>query len=62
MKKKKLIVIGNLPYNISSQILIKMIKEKRIHILIHDLIFMFQKELGEKILSKFLPKTMEDYQ
>ena len=57
LKKKKLIVIGNLPYNISSQILIKMIKEKRIHILIHDLIFMFQKELGEKILSKFPSKN-----
>ena len=28
--KKKLIVIGNLPYNISSQILIKIIKQKKI--------------------------------
>ena len=57
LKKQKLIVIGNLPYNISSQILIKMIKEKRIHVLIHDLIFMFQKELGEKILCKFPSKN-----
>ena len=57
LKKKKLIVIGNLPYNISSQILIKIIKEKKIHFYFDDLIFMFQKELGEKILCKFPSKN-----
>ncbi len=57
LKKKKLIVIGNLPYNISSQILIKIIKQKKIHILFDDIIFMFQKELGEKILCKFPSKN-----
>ena len=57
LKKKKLIVIGNLPYNISSQILIKIIKQKKIHIIFEDLIFMFQKELGEKILCRFPSKN-----
>ena len=57
LKKKKLIVIGNLPYNISSQILIKIIKQKKIHIIFEDLIFMFQKELGEKILCEFPSKN-----
>ena len=57
LKKKKLIVIGNLPYNISSQILIRIIKQKKIHIIFNDLIFMFQKELGEKILCNFPSKN-----
>lgn len=57
LKKKKLIVMGNLPYNVSSQILIKIIKEKKMDSLFTDLIFMFQKELGEKILSKFPSKN-----
>ena len=57
LKKKKLIVIGNLPYNISSQILIKIIKQKKIYTLFNDIIFMFQKELGEKILCKFPSKN-----
>ena len=57
LKKKKLIVIGNLPYNISSQILIKIVKQKKIHVMFEDLILMFQKELGEKILCKFPSKN-----
>jgi 16S rRNA (adenine1518-N6/adenine1519-N6)-dimethyltransferase len=57
LKKKKLIVIGNLPYNISSQILIKIVKQKKIYTLFNDIIFMFQKELGEKILCKFPSKN-----
>ena len=56
IKKKKLIIIGNLPYNISSQILIKIIKEKNINNRFEDLIFMFQKELGERIIGKFPSK------
>ncbi len=52
-KNKNLIVFGNLPYNISSQILIKFIRFKNLRVKINDLIFMFQKELGEKILGVF---------
>ena len=51
--EKNAIVFGNLPYNISSQILIKMIKFKKSPPNYSELIFMFQKELGEKIIAPF---------
>ena len=51
--KKESMIIGNLPYNISSQILVKMIKFKKWPPDFFDLIFMFQKELGEKIIGKY---------
>ena len=47
------IVFGNLPYNISSQILVKMIKFKKKPIKYSALIFMFQKEMAERIDGKF---------
>jgi 16S rRNA (adenine1518-N6/adenine1519-N6)-dimethyltransferase len=47
------IVFGNLPYNISSQILVKMIKFKKIPVKYSALIFMFQKEMAERIGGKF---------
>jgi len=46
-------IFGNLPYNISSQILIKIIKFKKWPPKFKDIIFMFQKELGEKIIGKY---------
>ena len=46
-------IFGNLPYNISSQILIKFIKFKIWPPRFKDLVFMFQKELGEKIVGKY---------
>ena len=46
------VIFGNLPYNISSQILIKILKFKK-WLNFTDLIFMFKKELGDKILGKF---------
>ena len=52
--KNKSIIFGNLPYNISSQILVKFIKFKKWPPKFESLIFMFQKELGEKIIGKFL--------
>ena len=55
--EKKTIIIGNLPYNISSQILTKFIKFKKWPPKFSDLIFMFQKELGEKIIGKFETKN-----
>ena len=47
------IIIGNLPYNISSQIFIKLLRFKMWPPNFTDIIFMFQKELGEKIIGKF---------
>ncbi len=46
---RKMIVIGNLPYNISSQILIYLIKYRRF---IDKAFLMFQKELAERLMSK----------
>ena len=46
-------IFGNLPYNISSQILVKFLKYKTWPPKFTDLIFMFQKELGEKIIAKY---------
>tara|TARA_B110000285_G_C14886383_1_gene496381 strand:- start:11 stop:802 length:792 start_codon:yes stop_codon:yes gene_type:complete len=50
--KKNSIIIGNLPYNISSQILVKLIKFKLWLPKYKKLILMFQKEMAEKILAK----------
>ncbi len=55
--RKDTVVFGNLPYNISSQILVKFIKFKNWPPNFTDLILMFQKELGEKILGKFTTKN-----
>ena len=51
--KKNSVIFGNLPYNISSQILIKILKFVKWPPKSSDFIFMFQKELGEKIIGKF---------
>ena len=59
--QKKSIIIGNLPYNISSQILVKILRSKQWPSFISDIIFMFQKELGEKILGKFASKKLWTY-
>jgi len=50
--KKNTIIIGNLPYNISSQILAKLIKFDKWLPNYKKLILMFQKEVAEKILAK----------
>ena len=54
--KKDSVIIGNLPYNISSQILVKILRLKKWPPKYSDLIFMFQKEVGEKIISRFPSK------
>jgi len=51
--KKNSIIIGNLPYNISSQILVKLIKFKKWLPKYKKLILMFQKEVADKILAKY---------
>jgi 16S rRNA (adenine1518-N6/adenine1519-N6)-dimethyltransferase len=45
----KLTIIGNFPYNISSQILFKVLENKDIVI---ELVGMFQKEVAERVASK----------
>ncbi|MFO7667684.1 MAG: 16S rRNA (adenine(1518)-N(6)/adenine(1519)-N(6))-dimethyltransferase RsmA [Desulfobacterales bacterium] len=46
---RKILVIGNLPYNISSQVLIRLIIQRRY---VSRAILMFQKELSERICAK----------
>ena len=49
--EKDSIIFGNLPYNISTQILVKFIKFNLWPPNYSKLIFMFQKEVAEKIIS-----------
>ena len=51
--KNNSVIFGNLPYNISSQILVKIIKFKKYPPKYSDLILMFQKEMAERIVGKF---------
>jgi 16S rRNA (adenine1518-N6/adenine1519-N6)-dimethyltransferase len=46
---RKITVIGNLPYNISSQVLIKLIQSRTDY---ERAIFMFQKELAQRIAAR----------
>ncbi len=46
------IVFGNLPYNISTQILVKFISVKKWPPFFNKIIFMFQKEVADRILAK----------
>jgi len=50
--KKNTVIIGNLPYNISSQILVKLIKFKKWLPDYKKLVLMFQKEVADKIAAK----------
>jgi 16S rRNA (adenine1518-N6/adenine1519-N6)-dimethyltransferase len=43
---EKLIVVGNLPYNISSQVLIRLIEQRSV---VERAVLMFQKELAERL-------------
>jgi len=54
---KDSIIMGNLPFNISSQILIKLIRFERWLPKYKKLILMFQKEVADKIMAKY--KTPE---
>ncbi len=54
LNKEKLIVFGNLPYNISTEILSKWILNlDRNYFWFDCLILMFQKEVADRIISKF---------
>ena len=49
---KPIKVFGNLPYNISSQILVNFIKMENLNKNYEKFIFMFQKEMADRILAK----------
>ena len=51
--RKNSIIFGNLPYNISSQILVKILRFNKWPPNFTDIIFMFQKELAEKIIADY---------
>ena len=54
LQKEKLIVFGNLPYNISTEILAKWILNlESENFWFENLILMFQKEVADRIISKF---------
>ena len=46
-----MIIFGNLPYNISTQILAKWIKHKNLNSICKKFILMFQKEVADRILA-----------
>tara|TARA_B100000965_G_C19500092_1_gene717065 strand:+ start:291 stop:1082 length:792 start_codon:yes stop_codon:yes gene_type:complete len=48
---KKMIIFGNLPYNISTQILSKWIKIEKLDNLCKKFILMFQKEVADRIIA-----------
>jgi len=52
LSKEKLIVFGNLPYNISTKILVKWIVNFNKEVWYKKLILMFQKDVAERILAK----------
>ena len=58
LTSEKIIVFGNLPYNISTEILCKWIlnlKDKNYWF--ESLILMFQKEVADRIISKYNSKN-----
>ena len=51
--KNKVTVFGNLPYNISTEILSKWITQMKDEFWFNNLILMFQKEVADRIIAKF---------
>ena len=52
ISKEKLIVFGNLPYNISTEILSKWVVNLNKNFWFESLILMFQKEVADRIIAK----------
>ena len=52
ISKEKIIVYGNLPYNISTEILIKWITDNKKFESCKKLILMFQKEVADRVIAK----------
>ena len=53
LSKNKIIVFGNLPYNISTEILSTWITKLKNDYWFSDLVLMFQKEVADRIIAKF---------
>ena len=53
LSKNKIVVFGNLPYNISTEILSTWIVNLKNSYWFSDLILMFQKEVADRIIAKF---------
>jgi 16S rRNA (adenine1518-N6/adenine1519-N6)-dimethyltransferase len=53
LSKNKIIVFGNLPYNISTEILSTWITKLKSDYWFSDLILMFQKEVADRIIAQF---------
>ncbi|MDC0452517.1 16S rRNA (adenine(1518)-N(6)/adenine(1519)-N(6))-dimethyltransferase RsmA [Candidatus Pelagibacter sp.] len=53
LSKNKIIVFGNLPYNISTEILSKWITNLKHDYWFSNLILMFQKEVADRIIAQF---------
>ncbi|MDB9815195.1 16S rRNA (adenine(1518)-N(6)/adenine(1519)-N(6))-dimethyltransferase RsmA [Candidatus Pelagibacter sp.] len=53
LSKNKIIVFGNLPYNISTEILSTWITKLKDDYWFSDFILMFQKEVADRIISQF---------
>ena len=51
--ENKVTVFGNLPYNISTEILSKWITQTKDEFWFNNLILMFQKEVADRIIAKF---------
>ena len=51
---EEFLIVGNFPYNISSQIVIKMLVN---HQLVPALVGMFQKEMADRVLSEYQSKS-----
>ena len=54
---KNIIIFGNLPYNISTQILVKWIKINELEKFCKKFVLMFQKEVADRIISKVNTKN-----
>ena len=57
LSKNKIIVFGNLPYNISTEILSKWITNLKNDYWFSDLVLMFQKEVADRIIAQFNTST-----
>jgi len=57
LSKNKIIVFGNLPYNISTEILSTWITKLKNDYWFSDLILMFQKEVADRIIAQFNTST-----
>ena len=57
LSKNKIIVFGNLPYNVSTEILSTWISKLKNDYWFSDLILMFQKEVADRIIAQFNTST-----